>query len=309
MKNLFEVYLTSENVEKEDWLKLFIRIGKINGRLRKWRLWISIENNYIRYFIEMKRSLPPVLGELGSFLFKKSDMKLKEKAIPMIPFFLTRNCKTVIDVYDTAESKRMHKLKKVKITFFPHKFDSYLSSTKLYFKGNDNTTYRRKLYFNCSIFEFVSIDFSTHTRFFYKKEVARYLETKKTLHLLSQEKEKSLLKADVFPYMQDELYLRHNDFDFDKHSIVIGASGTGKSKLISSMVKNLLNDNYNKPNYKVVIIDPHAAIEEDIGGLDGVRTIDFKTEEDSINLFVNRYRRYIIFDRINNVYIQKYYCR
>ncbi len=303
MKNLFEVYLTSEYVEKEEWLKLFVRIGKINGRFRKWRLWISIENNYIRYFIEMKRLLPPVLGELGSFLFKKSDLKLKEKCVPMIPFFLTKNCKTVVDVYDNAESKRMHKLKKVKITFFSHKSDSYLSSTKLYFKGNDNTIYRRKLYFNYSVFEFVSTDFSTHTRFFYKKEVSRYLETKKTLHLLNSNKDKALLKADVFPYLQDELYLRHNDFDFDRHSIVIGASGTGKSKLISSLVKNLLNDNYNRSNYKVVIIDPHAAIEEDIGGLDRVRTIDFKTEEDSINLFVNRYRRYIIFNRINNIYI------
>ena len=64
MKNLFEVYLTSEYVEKEEWLKLFIRLGKINGRFRRWRLWISIENNYIRYFIEMRRLLPPVLGEL-----------------------------------------------------------------------------------------------------------------------------------------------------------------------------------------------------------------------------------------------------
>ena len=44
MKNLFEVYLTSEYVEKEEWLKLFIRLGKINGRFRRWRLWISIED-------------------------------------------------------------------------------------------------------------------------------------------------------------------------------------------------------------------------------------------------------------------------
>lgn len=136
-------------------------------------------------------------------------------------------------------------------------------------------------------FEFVSIDFGKHIRFFYQKEVARYLETKKTLHLLSSNNERALLKADVFPYLQEELYLRHNDFDFDRHSIVIGASGTGKSKLISSMIKNLLQDNYNRLDYKVVIIDPHAAIEEDIGGLDGVRTIDFKSEEDSINMFVN----------------------
>lgn len=59
MKNLFEIYLTSEYVEKEDWLNLFLRVGKINGRFRRWRLWIYIDNSYVRYFIELRRTLPP----------------------------------------------------------------------------------------------------------------------------------------------------------------------------------------------------------------------------------------------------------
>ncbi len=53
------------------------------------------------------------------------------------------------------------------------------------------------------------------------------------------------------------------------------------------MVKNLSNDSYNKFKYKIVIIDPHSSIEEDIGGLDYCSVIDFKTEETSINLFLN----------------------
>lgn len=53
------------------------------------------------------------------------------------------------------------------------------------------------------------------------------------------------------------------------------------------MVKNLSNDSYNKFKYKIVIIDPHSSIEEDIGGLDYCSVIDFKTKEDSINLFIN----------------------
>ena len=65
--------------------------------------------------------------------------------------------------------------------------------------------------------------------FFTKKKLQDIWKLKKTLHLLSSEKERALLKADVFPYLQDELYLRHNDFDFDRHSIVIGASGTRKN--------------------------------------------------------------------------------
>ena len=63
--------------------------------------------------------------------------------------------------------------------------------------------------------------------------------------------------------------------------------GTGKSKLISSIIKKISQNNYNKLKYKVVVIDPHAAMEEDIGGLENTDVIDFKTDESSINLFAN----------------------
>ena len=63
--------------------------------------------------------------------------------------------------------------------------------------------------------------------------------------------------------------------------------GTGKSKLISSIIKKLSQNSYNKLKYKVVVIDPHAAMEEDIGGLENTGVIDFKTDESSVNLFTN----------------------
>ena len=286
-KNVFEIYLTSEYVQGQDWLNLFLKICKINGIFRPWNLWVHIENNYIRYFVETSKMLPPILGELGSFLCKKTDIKLGEKSIIQIPYILTSNYKTILDVYDKNETKRMQKLKDVKITFYPHKYDSYLSTTYFYFKTMDNRVIRRKVFGNTSIFDFVSIDFGTHTRFFYQKETARYLETKKVLNLLSSDKQNAVIKADVFPYLQDELYLNYHNYDFAKHSIVIGASGTGKSKFISSMIKNLSSNSYNKLKYKVVVIDPHCSMEEDIGGLEDTSVIDFKTENDSINLFMN----------------------
>ncbi len=286
-KNLFEIYLTSECVPEDEWLKLFYKISKINGLLRPWKLFIHIENNYIRYFIETKRMLPPVLGELGSFLFKRSDMSLREKSKITIPYVLTSNCRTILDLYDNNETKRMQKLKNVEITFYPYKYNNYLSTTKMYLKTSENKCIKRKVFGNSRIYEFVSVDFKLHTRFFYNKNEARYLETKKALNLLSGKKEKALLKVDVFPYLQEELYLQHNDFDFAKHSVVIGASGTGKSKFISSMIKKISNDSQNNFKYKIVVIDPHSAMEEDIGGLPNCGVVDFKTEEDSINLFVN----------------------
>lgn len=83
------------------------------------------------------------------------------------------------------------------------------------------------------------------------------------------------------------MYLNYKNYDFAKHSIVVGASGTGKSKFISSLIKNISESSQNKLKYKVIVIDPHAAIEEDIGGLQDTSVVDFKTDESSVNLFAN----------------------
>lgn len=286
-KNIFEIYLTSQFVESKKWLKLILKVSKINGILSHWNLWIHIENNYIRYFIETKRMLPPILGELGDFLIKKSDMVLRENTKMGMPYVLTNNYKTLLDVYDKFDTRKEQKIRNVKITFFTYKHDNYLSTTHLYLKNREEKIIKRKVFLNSEIYKFISVDFSTHIRFFYQKSEAKYLDTKKVINVLSSDKENAILKANVFPYLQEDLYLNYKNYDFAKHSIVIGSSGTGKSKLISNMIKNLSENKSNQLKYKIVVIDPHAALEEDIGGLEDTNVIDFKTEESSINLFTN----------------------
>lgn len=39
--------------------------------------------------------------------------------------------------------------------------------------------------------------------------------------------------------------------------------------------------------YKVVVIDPHSSLEEDIGGLENTKVIDFESKKNSIDLFMN----------------------
>ncbi len=286
-KNLFEIYLTSPYVKDEEWLKLIYKVSKINGLLKSWNLWIHIENNYIRYFIETSRMLPPILGELGEFLMKKTDIKLKEKTKLGKPYIITNRYNTLLDIYDKLDTRKLQKIKNVKIRFFSYKLNNYLSTTHFYLTNQQGEIINRKVFCNNAIYKFISVDFDTHIRFFYKKEESRYLETKKVIKLLNSDKENAILKANVFPYLQEEMYLNLKNYDFAKHSIVIGASGTGKSKLICSMIKNLSQSNNNKLKYKVVIIDPHSAIEDDIGGLADSDVIDFKTQESSINLFIN----------------------
>lgn len=222
--NIFEICLTSAYVKSEEWLKLIYKISKMNGMLKKWNLWINIENNYIRYFIETNRMLPPILGELGEFLIRKSEIQLNKKANLGIPYILTHNYKTMLDVYDKNETRKLQKLKNIKISFYPYKYNNYLSTTNFYFENENGKIIKRKVIGNNEIYKFISIDFSTHIRFFYQKSEAKYLDSKKVINVLNTDKENAVLKANVFPYLQEELYLNYKNYDFAKHSIVVGAS-------------------------------------------------------------------------------------
>ena len=130
----------------------------------------------------------------------------------------------------------------------------------------------------------LSVDFDNNKRYFFKS-APKYLDINKILHLLSTDINSSIFKIDTFPYLQGDFYLNQNNFSFDKHSVVLGASGTGKSKFLSLLINNIYKNSDLKQRYKIVIIDPHAALEDDIGGIS--RVIDFKTTLDSIDLFIN----------------------
>lgn len=133
----------------------------------------------------------------------------------------------------------------------------------------------------------MSIDFSTHTRFLYRKDVKKYLNIEKSLNLFESDNKNGILKIEAFPYFQDDYFLNLNNYDFDKHSLIIGGSGTGKSKLIGLLINNIYKNSNYKMKYKVVVIDPHSSLEEDIGGFKNTTVIDFKTEKNSIDLFMN----------------------
>ena len=88
------------------------------------------------------------------------------------------------------------------------------------------------------------------------------------------------------------LALTKCDFDFQKHSLIIGASGTGKSKFFCSFLHGIFHSD-NQNQYKFLVIDPHVSLVEDIGGLDHTKVIDFFSSKQSIQLMKGRKEDYI----------------
>lgn len=175
-------------------------------------------------------------------------------------------------------------LKESIISFRLINFHNYFSKTSVKFETKKKETKFKKMLFNLP-HKFFAIDFSEHTRFIYIQNKGRYLNLEKPMHLFENTMKDSILEVDTFPYLQTKSYL--NLCNFDKHSLVVGGSGTGKSKMICSIISKILSNPDYKMKYKVVVIDPHSSMENDIGGLPKTSIFNFKTTKKSINLFSN----------------------
>lgn len=297
-KILSEIILTSEYIEPQAWLSLLNSISKLNGFLKPWTMYAKIELNEVHFFCQTSRILPPIINSLGDFMIKKLDMTEKDlmdfSTKKRIPFLLTNKEKNVLDIFDKVESSRKQELKMVKMSIFSYRKGHFFTKTHLFFeKANKKRYLKRNALFVIPHYLF-SINFSTYSRFFYRKYENEYLDIQKALPLLKSEKQNAILKIDTFPYLAEDYYLSQNSFDFDTHSMIIGSSGTGKSKLASLLIANMNQEISFSQNYKVVVIDPHSALEKEIGGLDNTKVIDFKSLDTSSDLFMNSPKRDIL---------------
>ena len=275
MKYISEIYFIKPFVDQEMWTNFINKISKFNGYFRKFEIVIKLELNQIRYYIKTNKQLPPTINNLDEFLFKECE---KEIFVSSWAFPYIGKQTNIVEMTDHFSDS----LKYITVKVLPFSDGKFITKTHLYFQTGNNISARRFLF--CNISAFLSVDFQNNKRFFYKKP-PKYLNIQKTLHLFKSDSNNTYLEVDTFPYFQGKYYLNPSNYNFAKHSMVIGSSGTGKSKLISLLIDNISNTS--KGNYKIVVIDPHASLEKDIGGIEGADVIDFKALDGSIDLFAN----------------------
>ena len=284
---MYEIYLTSDYIDENEWLKFLLEISNLNGFFRSWKLYVKIERSVIKYYIVSRKKLPTVLSCSGSFLIKKIDSFKREKTLIEYLYLVRKYENNLVDIYDRNESKYRQFLKQIEITFTSFSKTNYFTKAKLYFEHErGNKSKGRTIFFIPHIQ--LSVDFSKHTRFSYVKEGSKYLQIQKSIHMFeTDEKKDNMLEVNTFPYSQNKYFLNIENYDFDKHSLIVGGSGTGKSKLIAQMIKNIYDNKNFKADYKIVMIDPHSSIENDIGGLDETQVIDMKKKSSSVDLLIN----------------------
>lgn len=280
--NTSEIYLTKKNVTPEEWQEFIKTISNLNGHLKKWKIIITKEKNQIHYFVKTKYVLPPTLNNLNAFLLKETKPVEPPAFFPSLyPLFTIGG--NLIDILNKTEIKKKGEFIYLETTFKKITEEKIISKTFYYLKKQDAIK-KYKLIASLPS-NVLSVDFEGNKRYFYKG-APTYLDVQKILHLLNTDQSASLLKVDTFPYLQGNFYIKQNSYNFAKHSMIIGSSGSGKSKFISQLISNINKNIDTKQKCKIVVIDPHAALEKEFGGISKI--IDFKSTDHSMNLFLNK---------------------
>lgn len=284
MKQNFEIYILNDQLLPEYWTKLYQSLLSYMGVLSKFELTFRCKDNVVRFFVTSDKDLSSLSNNIEGLLLRPVDVKELElpKAASKERFLQFVTGGNLLDLKEKTSVKKGKDLEYAVFKVRAVNSGKAVVNINLYFKNaSGHWTKATKLmaFFPAKL---LSIDFTTNTRYL-KLTVPKYLNIEKSLHMLVSENLDALFEIDTFPYFSHNYYLNLTGYDFDKHSFIIGASGSGKSKFISLFIDRLSRTAL-KMNYRVVIIDPHASLAEDFDNVPEKRIITFG-KQDSTDLF------------------------
>jgi hypothetical protein len=282
----FELYMMRDSYTAEDWKKTLLAFAQYIGFLKEYKIVVTVEDSTVRYMIGTNKDLGflsnnlegVVLRPVSSDSIKIPDRTGSERLIQYV------NGGNILDLREKYQVKRSKELEYAVFSIRAINAEKAYTAIDLFFKdlaGQYSVSHKRALVFPSSL---LAIDFLTNTKYLRKKQPV-FLDIQKTLHIMRSDPIDAVFEADTFPYLPNNYYLPLQSYDFDKHSFIIGASGSGKSKLISLIIEKLNAIEGLRSNYRIVVIDPHAALEEDLTNIPNRAVVQFKGQEDGVELF------------------------
>ncbi|QQS65221.1 type IV secretion system DNA-binding domain-containing protein [Candidatus Saccharibacteria bacterium] len=278
MIKVFELVVSKSQVTKEDFFELYNTLTAHLGTFSSVKFHILMRENHFRYFVESDRDLSSISGSVHFCVLR--EVQEKEIELPkhvsrerFVNFVTSGSLTTLKEKMSLRRGKMLeHFVCQVTRVNFEYAHVKML----LYFKNAKGDYSLAKKITNKFPAHLFAMDFEVSNNFM-RTETPKYLNIEKALHIINSENMNAILEVDTFPYFPQPYYLALPTYEFDKHSMIVGASGSGKSKFIELFIDRL-SRMPNRFNYRVVVIDPHANLAEDLKHIDSSKIIDFKAE-------------------------------
>lgn len=286
MKYWYEVYLLRDELDRDAWQGILFGISQHIGLLSQWKLVLTVDNSTVHYFVGTNKDVGllssnlegVVLRPVGQEMIKVLSKSGTERFVQYV------SGGNLLDLREKYLVKRHKELSQAEFAIRTVNIEKAHVKMKLYFQTASKVYSVASKTLLTLPSHLLAVNFSTNTKYM-RRQQPKYLDIQKTIHILQSDNLNSVFEVDTFPYLPTNYYLPLQSYDFDKHSFIIGASGSGKSKFISLFIDRLSKSQGARQNYRVIVIDPHAALEEDLGGIEGSTVLDFKGQEETTELF------------------------
>ncbi|HEY4964600.1 MAG TPA: DUF87 domain-containing protein [Candidatus Saccharimonadales bacterium] len=286
MNHWYEAYLMADKVDAEHWKTILLAISQHIGVLRAWKLVITIENSTVRYFIGTNKDIGLLSNNLESIVLRPIDPGsiAIPKSTSRKSFVTFVSGGSILDLREKYHVKNTVELTHAIFTIRTLNDKKAKVNLHILFKnlaGSYSMSHKHMLVMPSHLLD---IDYEKNTKYLRNKQ-PNYLDIQKSIHIMQSENLDAIFEVDTFPYLPKNYYLPIMTYDFEKHSFIIGASGSGKSKLITLFVDRIYKNMNLRQNYRIIVIDPHAALAEDLAGVEDSTVIDFKSDEQTTELF------------------------
>ncbi len=286
MEHWFELYLLVDVIDTAGWQKVLLAISQYIGVLKSWKFIVSIENSTVRYYVGTNKDIGLLSNNLEGVVLRPvgPDDVVVPSTVSKLRFINFVVGGNILDVREKYQVKRSVELVRTVFTIKILNPTKAHISTRIIFKAVDGNYLEAKKTLLVLPAHLLAVDFVANTKYLRNKQPS-YLDIQKSIHILQSENMGAIFEADTFPYLPRNYFLPLSVFDFEMHSFIIGASGSGKSKLITLLIDRLNNNVSLRQNYRVIVIDPHASLENDLRGIPNSTIVDFKNDEQSTELF------------------------
>ncbi|HSX06070.1 MAG TPA: type IV secretion system DNA-binding domain-containing protein [Candidatus Saccharimonadales bacterium] len=270
----FELYLLHDEMSAESWSQFCQAVRQRIGFLGWFELTFRCDNNVVRLFVTASRDLSALSNGIERVVLVpvEADELRSPRAVKREAFVQVAAGASLLDLrerYTIQHRKgldyavlRLRSVGPVRLSLFFSRDGGQWSLALKHYK-----TFPVAL---------LAMNFQTNTRYL-KRVAPKYLDIEKSLSALTRDPDGAVFAADTFPYFTEPHYIGLANYEFDKHSFIIGSSGSGKSKLIELLIDRL-HASPAAPGYRVVVIDPHASLEHDLRALPSSKVINFSGE-------------------------------
>lgn len=273
-----EIYLLKDALSPNDWQKLYLAVLQYSGVFSKFDLYFVCRENLVRFFISSEKDLSVLSNNIDGMVLKpveKSEIEIP-KHISKERFVQFVTDGNFLDVKEKYLVKRQLDLEFAQVNVRVINIEKAIVKSNLYFKKTGDFYSKSSKTLTFFPIKLFAINFEQNAKYL-RKTTPKYLNIEKSLHVLNPMSNNALFEVDTFPYLNKPYYLNIASYEFDKHSFIIGATGSGKSKFISLYVDRLEKSPFNN-SCRVIIIDPHASLQADIVHIQNSKIINFNSE-------------------------------